>query len=90
MFKTGQKTVTTAGARVALGTDVVNSSLVIKADPANTGKIYIGDVTVTSSNGFILTAGDQIIINEVGKLADIYIDGSANTQKVCWIAMSQL
>lgn len=90
MFKTGQKTVTTAGTRVALGTDVVNSSLIIKADPANTGKIYVGDVTVTSSNGFILAAGDQIIIDEAGRLMDIYIDASANTQNVCWISMSQV
>ena len=62
----GQKTVTTAGTAVALGSAVVNGPLMIKALDTNTGIIAVGndgagDVTV--SNGMRLEAGDAIIFD---------------------------
>jgi hypothetical protein len=88
MLQTGQKTVTTAGTRVALGDVVVNSSLAIKALAANTGVIYLGDSTVSSTNGFQLAAGEIMLIQQAGNLKDIYIDASANSQGVSWMAYS--
>lgn len=84
-MKTGQKTITTAGSRVALGTDTVNGPILIKAMSTNSGLVYVGDSTVSSSNGYELSAGDVVTIDMVGDLDNIWLDASANTQKVCYI-----
>jgi hypothetical protein len=85
----GTITVTTAGTRVPLSaTSLPTNSVLIQADTANTGYIYVGDSTVASTNGHVLSAGDAIEIridvngrvDEVD-LADIYVDASVNSQK---------
>lgn len=83
----GKTTVTTAGVRVALSSSTPISSVTIKACIANTGIIYIGNSTVTSSNGFELSAGDTISL-DIDNLSDVYIDSSVNTQSVTymWVA----
>lgn len=83
----GQKTVTTAGTAVALGTLQVNGPLAVKALPGNTGVIYIGNDgagDVSSSNGFPLSAGDPIVFESVDSLADIFIDATVNGEGVGW------
>ena len=57
MALSGQKTVTTAGTAVALGSQVVNAALMVKALAANTGLVFVGNV-----------AGDgeyEIVLNTV-------------------------
>jgi len=86
----GQKAVTTAGTAVALGTGKVKCALMVKAKPANTGYIYLGNDgadDVTSANGIILSAGDSVIFAYVEELADIYVDSSVSADGVGWIAL---
>ena len=87
----GQKTVTTAGSAVALGNQVINGPLMVKALDTNTGVIAVGndgagDVTV--SNGMRLEAGDAIVFEFIGNLASIIIDSSVNGEGVCWLLLN--
>ncbi len=86
----GQKTVTTAGTAVALGTLQVDEAIYIKALDTNTGVVAVGndgadDVTV--SNGLRLLAGEGVIINHVDNLAAIYVDSAVNGEGVSWIKL---
>ena len=82
----GQKTVTTAGTRVVLATtQTLVSGVTIKALSTNTGIIYVGNSTVSSSNGFRLSASAEIFI-EIDNLATIYIDSSVNGEGISYIA----
>jgi len=87
----GQTTVTTAGAAVALGSQAINAPLIVKALDTNTGIIAIGndgagDVTV--SNGLRLEAGDTVVFEFVGDLANLMIDSSVNGEGVSWIILN--
>lgn len=90
----GQKIVTTAGTAVTLGAGVVNDSLLVKADPSNVGKVYIGNNgsgtigTVTSGDGFILAAGESVAFFMVGDLSRIYVNADTNNSKVCWTVLN--
>ena len=87
----GQKTVTTAGTAVALGSQDIIGSLMIKALDTNTGVVAVGndganDVTV--SNGLRLKAGDVIVFEYLGNLASLYLDSAVNGEGVSWIQLS--
>jgi hypothetical protein len=87
----GQKTVTTAGTALALGSQVINIPIMIKALDTNTGIVAVGndgagDVTV--SNGMRLAAGDAIIMEFVGDLANIIVDSAVNGEGVAWLALN--
>jgi len=87
----GQKTVTTAGTAVALGSQAINAPLIVKALDSNTGIIAIGsdgagDVTV--SNGFRLEAGDTVVFEFVGNLANLMLDSSVNGEGVSWLILN--
>lgn len=78
-------TISSAGTRQQITTsNIAAMSVIIQADSLNTGKIYIGDSTVTSSNGIELSAGDSFILNPefLGErevtLSDIYVDTETN------------
>lgn len=91
MALSGQKTVTTAGTAVALGTQAANAPLMVKALDTNTGIVAIGndgagDVTV--SNGLRLAAGDVAVFEFVGNLASIMVDSAVNGEGVSWIILS--
>lgn len=83
-----QKTVTTAGTRVAVSaTALTVRSCVIQALPGNTGVIYVGDVTVDSTHGVSLAAGQSISLEAPGDpaayidLTQVYLDCSVNGEK---------
>lgn len=87
----GQITVTTAGTEVQ-GTDVKAEGFFIKALAANTGKMYIGNNgsgAVSSSLGYELSAGEQVLVN-IRNLNELWIDSTVNGEKVCWLAVSPL
>lgn len=92
LFTAPQKTVTTAGTRVQVSTtDTVITSLVIQADPTNTGKIYVGDSSVSSTQASAaLAAGQAFTIDpdasgrsgqEEYVLSDFWIDSSVSGEK---------
>lgn len=87
----GQKTVTTAGTAVALGTDRIDGPLMVKALETNTGIVAIGndganDVTV--SNGLRLDAGDSVIFEFVGSLSSLILDSAVNGEGVSWLVLN--
>ena len=89
--KSGQTNVTTAGTEVALGDQMINGPLMVKAKPANTGSIYLGNDgagAVSSTTGLILAAGDAVIFDWVGNLSSLMVDSSADGEGVSWIALS--
>jgi len=90
MAISGQKTVTTPGTAVVLGTQRIDGPLMVKALDTNTGIVALGndganDVTV--SNGIRLDAGDVIVFDYVGELASIYLDSAVNGEGVSWIML---
>lgn len=90
MAMSGQKTVTTAGTAVQLGTQRISGALMVKALLANTGNIFIGNDgagDVTSANGMELDAGEVIIFSYVGSLETIWIDSSVNGEGVSWLML---
>ena len=90
MAVSGQTTVTTAGSAVALGSQVINGALFVKALDTNTGIIAIGNDgagDVTTSNGLRLDAGDTVVFEFVGNLSGLWIDSAVNGEGVTWIAL---
>ena len=89
--KSGQKTVTTAGIAEALGSQVINGPLMVKALLANTNNVYIGNDgagDVSSSNGLELDAGDSLIFEFVGNLSEIILDVDTNGEGVAWFCLT--
>lgn len=89
MAQSGQKTVTTAGTEVALGTVDIQAPLMVKALTTNTGLVYVGEATgvVSSSTGMPLAAGDVIIFEWVENIKTILVDSAVNGEGVAWLAL---
>lgn len=82
----GKTTVVTSGTRVQLASNTCKT-VVIKAGLANTGTIYLGDVTVASTAGLELAAGDSYSA-DVSNTNLFYVDASSNGQLVTWLALN--
>jgi hypothetical protein len=86
----GTKTVTAAGTAERLSSDLlVNGPILIKALTTNTGLVYIGNVNgdVDSTTGLPLQAGEIILLNNVGNLAEVWVDSAVNAEGVAWLRM---
>lgn len=89
----GQDSVSTAGTAVQLnsGSSLTvpdGSELVVRADGGNAGNIYVGDSDVTSSNGFVLGAGESVSLptNDVN---NVHIDSDNNGEGVSWLVETE-
>ena len=80
----GQKTVAAAGTAEVLGSSTATQSIIVKALAGNTGNIYVGGSGVTSSNGFVLAAGDTVSI-DTDNLSDVYIDADNSGEGVSYL-----
>lgn len=79
-----QVTLTTAGTRKQVFADPFTSAistLVIKALAGNTGKIYIGDVTVAAANGFELSPGEGVSLDAANP-QKLYFDAATSGDKI--------
>jgi hypothetical protein len=86
----GQKTVTAAGTAERISTgQKVNGAVMVKALPGNTGLVYVGNVDgdVDSTNGMPLSAGEALVFNRVGDLAEIWVDAAVNGEGIAWAAL---
>ena len=86
----GQKTVTTAGTAVVMGSARIEGPVMVKALDTNTGIVAVGsdgagDVTV--SNGLRLAAGESVVFAWVGSLAELWLDSAVNGEGVSWIQL---
>lgn len=80
------KNVTTAGTRVTLAaSQAILSGVTIKAKAANTGTIYVGDSSVSSTTGYALAPGDSVFL-EIANLNTVNIDSSVNGEGVTYCA----
>lgn len=83
----GNKNVTTAGTRVTLASSTSCKSVTIKAKIANTGTIYVGDTSVSSSNGFALAAGETVSL-DIANLNTVNLDASVSGEGVTFVGVS--
>ncbi len=82
----GKKTVTTAGGAEALAASTsMTHDVSIKALAANTGNVYVGSSSVDSTNGYVLDAGESVVIT-IDNLATVYLDVDTNGEGVTYIA----
>ncbi len=52
---------------------------------ANTGNVYVGSSSVDSTNGYVLDAGESVVIT-IDNLATVYLDVDTNGEGVTYIA----
>ena len=86
----GQKSVTTAGTAVQAGTDETVRNYMLRAEPSNTGDIFIGndgDGDVTAANGLALAKTDPPIPFR-GRLSDLWVDADNNGDTLCWMRVN--
>jgi len=82
---TGRETATGSAAQFNSGTSKVPKGVVIlKAATGNSNPCYVGPSGVSSSNGFLLEAGDQVTL-EIDDLNKLYLIGTAGTDYVHWM-----
>lgn len=88
------------GARLSVGTtpiqlteeyELLERGLVIKADPDNTAKVYVGREGLNAGetdelSGYALDAGDTVTI-EIEDASKIYVVAASGTQKVYWLGI---
>ena len=89
----GTTTVSTAGSEQQIS-NTANRVLWIKAKAlaANSGIAYIGVSDITATNGYELSAGNEVELNfrELGgsvAFSSIYVDTATNGDKVCWLVI---
>lgn len=85
----GSTSVATSGTAEAVngGTSLTvpdGVSLAIKAPTGNTDTVYIGDSSVTTTNGFPLEAGDGIELQPTD-VANVYVDADSSGDGIRWI-----
>ena len=93
------KAVATAGTRERL-TDLNRTApaVTIQAKSGNTGKVYIGNNQVSSTNGFELSAGDSITLdsevlglaNAIIRLDEIWLDVATSTDGVIALFLTRI
>lgn len=66
----------------------LNKPFIIKALSTNTGSVFVGDLNVTSSNGFELAKSELLVFDNVSDLDDIYIVGTSG-DKVCYMSLEE-
>jgi hypothetical protein len=80
----------TAVPLTAATTDYLKFGIVLQADPANTGNVFIGDSDVTTATGIQLTAGQSISLTDFAStkgvhewdLRKIFVVASAAAQAI--------
>lgn len=77
----GSKAVTSAGTAEALASSTACKKVIITAKSTNTGKVYYGGSSVSSTSGAYIYAGATVTL-EIDDLSKIYIDVDTNGEGV--------
>ena len=84
-ISTGKKTGTAlAEEKVTIGSGALGVGVTVKAMSTNTGLVYLGINTVSSTTGFELSAGEQVFI-PVNNLDVVYLDVAVTGEGVTYI-----
>lgn len=90
---TGTTDVSSAGSRVQIDNTVRRVlSITFRARKGNSGNIYVGDSTVSSSAGFELDSGEALTFEFASagvsaRMSDFYVDTSNSGDDVDWAAV---
>ena len=93
IFDAGTTTVSTAGTEEQISNTTNKVRWIkVKALAANSGIAYLGVSDVSATNGYELSAGNEIEISfgELGgsvPFSTFYVDVASNGDKVCWTVM---
>jgi len=79
----GQTTSAVTATQLTASSIAMTNGVVIQALSTNTASVYIGNSSVTTANGFELTAGSSLTISP-SNINLVYVIGSNATDKVCW------
>ena len=90
IYDAGTTNVATAGTEVRISNTTNRVRWIkVKALAANSGITYFGVSDVTASNGYELSAGNEIEISFADQggtvpFSTFYVDAATNNDKVCW------
>jgi len=86
-WETGGKS-SIGGTAVQLTSSTVDCrrGILVKAAGANTAKIYVGESGVTSSTGFELAAGEQVVL-PVLTPSEVYVVGASGSQAASFVVI---
>ena len=93
MTVAGRTVITTAGTRVQVDNTARRVlSILFKGRDSNTGKVYVGDATVSSTVGFELKANQAVNVRFLdirisGIMSNFWVDAATNGDIVDWIAI---
>jgi hypothetical protein len=93
IFDSGTTTVSTAGTEQQISNTTNKVRWIkVKALAANSGISYLGVADVSATNGYELSAGNEIELNftESGgsvPFSVFYVDVASDGDKVCWVVM---
>ena len=93
MILSGYTAVATAGTRVQVSNDTRRCRHIrFKAHKSNAGDLYIGDSSVSGSNGFSIDKSEEVEINfwEAGgtvAMNSFWVDAANSAEYVYWIAI---
>lgn len=86
-FKAGHGSVGTSAAQVDTSAIRAAKGVNIKADLTNGNNLYVGhDSGVSSSNGYLLDAGEEVFI-QIDSLDKVWIIGGASSQGYSWLVV---
>ena len=86
----GTTTVATAGTEVRISNTTNRVRWIkVKALAGKSNKVYLGVSDITASNGYELSAGNEIEISFADQggtvpFSTFYVDAATNNDKVCW------
>jgi len=86
-FVTGQGAVTAPGNPLELVSTVKTYLVMIRANVANTGNIYIGGKGVGAATGYILGAGEAMVVQIDNLRKSVWIDADVAGEGVSWLAL---
>lgn len=76
----------TNGTATVLNVSLACAGVVVRAKPDNTGLVYVGKSTVTTSNGYELSPGDAVGM-DVGNANSVFFDVDVTGEGVSWAAV---
>ena len=79
----GQTTSAVTATQLTASSIAMTNGVVIQALSTNTASVFIGNSSVTTANGFELTAGSSLTISP-SNINLVYVIGSNATDKICW------
>jgi len=85
-ISTGVLTITTPGTGVVLGSSTPAYKIIVTANLSNYNLIYLGDSSVSSSNGLEVATGVVTVI-DTDNLANIYLDSVVGTDGVSFMVI---